>query len=67
MGVKNLGIVFGPTLMGSPAIPNPTASTIPMQGMASIVVDNGGLDDMSWQCRVVETILENYKVIFVHD
>ncbi|CAG8549725.1 4232_t:CDS:10 [Paraglomus occultum] len=81
MGVKNLGIVFGPTLMGSPAIPNPTASTvpmfmgspaspnltaatIPMQGITSIAVDNGGLDDMSWQCRVVETILENYKVIF---
>ncbi|KAG5459476.1 MAG: Rho GTPase activation protein [Olpidium bornovanus] len=49
MGVSNLGIIFGPTLMGSP----PAAADL--------------LNDMTHQCRVVETILENYRLIFEPD
>ncbi|CAG8504023.1 29154_t:CDS:10 [Gigaspora margarita] len=68
MNVQNLGIVFGPTLMGSPvvAISNPVSlqnsSTAPTPYAAS---DSGGLNDMGWQCKVVEAILENYIAIFV--
>ncbi|CAG8789935.1 3107_t:CDS:2, partial [Gigaspora rosea] len=69
MSVQNLGIVFGPTLMGSPvvtAISNPVSlqnsNTAPTPYVAS---DSGGLNDMGWQCKVVEAILENYLAIFV--
>ncbi|CAG8618131.1 12011_t:CDS:10, partial [Dentiscutata heterogama] len=67
MNVQNLGIVFGPTLMGSPAISNPVSlqnsSTAPVAPY--VASDGGGFNDMGWQCKVVEIILENYIAIFV--
>ncbi|CAG8756298.1 15675_t:CDS:10, partial [Dentiscutata erythropus] len=74
MSVQNLGIVFGPTLMGSPAISNPVSlqnsslqnsSTAPIAPMPYVASDGGGFNDMGWQCKVVEIILENYIAIFV--
>ncbi|CAG8505076.1 27620_t:CDS:10 [Racocetra persica] len=80
MSVQNLGIVLGPTLMGSPvvtAISNPVSSSGLSSGLSlqnpnmalssplSNVSDGGGLNDMGWQCKVVETILDNYLAIFV--
>lgn len=53
MSVSNLAIVFGPTLLSPPP------------GLAeSGAAGPGGvhLQDMSFQCKAVETILEKYKV-----
>lgn len=56
MGVANLAIVFGPTLMGGD------------QGAATgVPSDTSKLADMHWQVKVVETILENYRLIFEPD
>ncbi|RUP45057.1 hypothetical protein BC936DRAFT_148666 [Jimgerdemannia flammicorona] len=56
MGVPNLAIVFGPTLMGGD------------QGASSgVPADASKLADMHWQVKVVETILENYRLIFEPD
>ncbi|KAG0248692.1 hypothetical protein DFQ27_000684 [Actinomortierella ambigua] len=70
MGASNLGLIFGPTLMCSS---NPAAVA---QGNGVAGGGGGGagggdavenLADMSLQCRVVETILENYAAIFEID
>ena len=66
MSVQNLGIVFGPTLMGSPTVNGPNPTSIPQVISSPIPQNDGvGLNDMGWQCRVVETILMNYHAIFV--
>ncbi|CAG8588169.1 2465_t:CDS:2, partial [Scutellospora calospora] len=77
MNVQNLGIVFGPTLMGSPvvtAVSNSASSSLSGASLQNsstapipyVTSDSGGLNDMAWQCKVVETILENYLNIFVY-
>lgn len=52
MSVSNLAIVFGPTLLSPPSNTGDSAA------------GPGGvhLQDMSFQCKAVETILEKYKV-----
>ncbi|RIA82502.1 Rho GTPase activation protein [Glomus cerebriforme] len=69
MSVQNLGIVFGPTLMGSPNVNGPNSTSIPpsLSGITCPVPQSDGpaLNDMGWQCKVVETILMNYHSIFV--
>lgn len=54
MGASNLAIVFGPTLL-SPPIPASTDAN----GAAAGALH---LQDMSFQCKAIETILEKYKV-----
>lgn len=51
MSASNLAIVFGPTLL-SPPMPAGDAN-----GAGAMP-----LQDMSYQCKAVETILEKYKV-----
>ncbi|CAO3668733.1 unnamed protein product [Umbelopsis ramanniana] len=54
MGTPNLAIIFGPTLMGG--------------DKDSYTFDESKtLQDMQWHVRVIETILENYRVIFEPD
>ncbi|KAG9288682.1 hypothetical protein G9A89_004301 [Geosiphon pyriformis] len=69
MGVQNLAIVFGPTLLRAPLVSPITSvsSTASLNMMPLNTVDGIGLNDMGWQCKVVETILDNYRVIFVQD
>ncbi|KAG8990296.1 hypothetical protein FRB90_001831 [Tulasnella sp. 427] len=59
MSPYNLSVVFGPTLLG----PSPTAGAN-TDGQAG-----GGttLQDMHWQCKAIETILEHYADIFVDE
>ena len=52
MHTSNLAIVFGPTLLNPP--PEEAA-----KGTA--------LADMQYQCKAIETILENYAAIFVEE
>lgn len=52
MHTSNLAIVFGPTLLNPP--PEEQA-----KGTA--------LADMQYQCKAIETILENYVAIFVEE
>jgi len=68
MNVQNLGIVFGPTLMGTPVISDPSIPPS-LSGVSGPLSQNDGigLNDMGWQCKVVETILMNYRSIFVMD
>ncbi|KAH8552365.1 Rho GTPase activation protein [Umbelopsis sp. PMI_123] len=54
MGTPNLAIIFGPTLMGGDK-----------EGYT--FDESKTLQDMQWHVRVVETILENYRVIFEPD
>lgn len=56
MGLQNLGIVFGPTLLSTP-IPR---NMPPAQ--AERERDQINFRDMSAQCRVIETILDKYEV-----
>ncbi|KAG8919030.1 hypothetical protein FRC00_011827 [Tulasnella sp. 408] len=59
MSPYNLSVVFGPTLLG----PSPTAA-------ANNDGQPGGgttLQDMHWQCKAIETILEHYTDIFVDE
>lgn len=59
MSPYNLSVVFGPTLLG----PSPTAA-------ANADGQPGGgttLQDMHWQCKAIETILEHYADIFVDE
>ena len=53
MGCSNLAIVFGPNLLGAP----PSAAG----------ANGSALADMSWQCKVIETILHHYAEIFLDD
>ncbi|KDN46778.1 GTPase activating protein [Tilletiaria anomala UBC 951] len=57
MSASNLAIVFGPTLL------SPPISAGDMNGGAGAMQ----LQDMSFQCKAIETILEKYKEIFVED
>ncbi|KAN0062628.1 Rho GTPase-activating protein [Thecaphora frezii] len=74
MSSSNLAIVFGPTLLsppppGSAGIDSGGAPS--SGGAAGAGGGNGGsgmhLQDMSFQCRAVETILEKYREIFVDE
>ncbi|CAO3690239.1 unnamed protein product [Umbelopsis ramanniana] len=58
MGISNLATIFGLTLMG-----NDTPSTAPV----NIQAESQKLAETQWQVRVVQTILENYRVIFEPD
>lgn len=58
MGISNLATIFGLTLMG-----NETPSTAPV----NIQAESQKLAETQWQVRVVQTILENYRVIFEPD
>ncbi|CAH1765344.1 14943_t:CDS:10, partial [Entrophospora sp. SA101] len=97
MSVKNLAIVFGPTLFGnggnigtsnnvgnsvggvqqqnpiSESVVQFTPSSQSLLGIAAASQQQSLIDmmlesnDTSYQCKVVETILSNYKAIFVQD
>lgn len=100
MGVSNLAVIFGPTLLSSPpsnfyqhqppAFHNTegassTSSQAPLSSNTLTVSGssnsngvtagassglppvNNALQDMSIQCKVVETILEHYREIFVDE
>lgn len=58
MSASNLAIVFGPTLLTPP--PVGTAGGDEAAGGAH-------LQDMQFQCKAVETILERYEAIFVDE
>lgn len=58
MGIANLATIFGLTLMG-----NDTGA-----GNNSIdSQDSERLAETQWQVKVVQTILENYRLIFEPD
>lgn len=60
MSISNLAIVFGPTLL-SPPPPD-------MQGTTDSDINGPThLQDMSFQCKAIETILERYEAIFVDE
>ncbi|MBW0491161.1 hypothetical protein O181_030876 [Austropuccinia psidii MF-1] len=96
MGVSNLAVIFGPTLLSPPPIgfyqqaynTTPSQQLNPHNGSLNVgnLIGNqemgqlngsnhhngsgaGGsaLQDMSAQCKVVETILEHYREIFVEE
>ncbi|KAG2177771.1 hypothetical protein INT43_003018 [Umbelopsis isabellina] len=54
MGIPNLAIIFGPTLMGGDK-----------EGYT--FDESKTLQDMQWHVRIVEIILENYRIIFEPD
>ncbi|KAH8553440.1 Rho GTPase activation protein [Umbelopsis sp. PMI_123] len=58
MGISNLATIFGLTLMG-----NDTPSVQPV----NVQAESLKLAETQWQVRVVQTILENYRVIFEPD
>ncbi|GAA5852509.1 hypothetical protein JCM9279_003479 [Rhodotorula babjevae] len=74
MSVSNLAIVFGPNLLGAP--PPHLAPQYASSASQQPAVDGngppvpqqqqgGGLADMQWQCKAVETILSHFQEIFV--
>jgi len=74
MSVSNLAIVFGPNLLGAPPphlAPQYTSSasqqpTVDVNGApVPPQQQGGGLADMQWQCKAVETILSHFQEIFV--
>ncbi|KAF9978806.1 hypothetical protein BGZ73_000075 [Actinomortierella ambigua] len=67
MGASNLGLIFGPTLMCSsnPGAAGANGSSAGAGSGGGDAVEN--LADMSLQCRVIETILDNYVAIFEMD
>ncbi|KAF9518998.1 hypothetical protein BS47DRAFT_1370866 [Hydnum rufescens UP504] len=71
MTASNLSIVFGPTLLGPPLTPmgGNSASGHGANGTVANPTDGSGttLQDMNWQCRAIETILEHYMDIFVDE
>ncbi|GAA5833122.1 hypothetical protein JCM11251_006522 [Rhodosporidiobolus azoricus] len=69
MSVSNLAIVFGPNLLGAPPAhlaahypPPPSSSASEGEGTQP---SGGGLADMQWQSKCIETILKHYQEIFV--
>jgi mannose/fructose/N-acetylgalactosamine-specific phosphotransferase system component IID len=58
MGISNLATIFGLTLMG-----NDTPSITPV----NVQIESQKLAETQWQVRAVQTILENYRVIFEPD
>ncbi|KAG8855526.1 hypothetical protein FRB96_007030 [Tulasnella sp. 330] len=57
MSATNLSIVFGPTLLGPP----------PPSMMDGHTGGGTTLQDMNWQCKAIETIIEHYTDIFVDE
>ncbi|PWN33120.1 RhoGAP-domain-containing protein [Meira miltonrushii] len=66
MGASNLAIVFGPTLLSPPPQSQGTGTSSDSDTMGNSV-GNAHLQDMSFQCKAVETILERYEAIFVDE
>lgn len=67
MSASNLAIVFGPTLLSPPPPSNASASA-DLADPASTAAGNAAhLQDMSFQCKAIETILERYEAIFVDE
>lgn len=58
MGAANLATIFGLTLMGNDS--GKTGTSFDSQ-------DCERLAETQWQVRVVQTILENYRLIFEPD
>lgn len=58
MGIANLATIFGLTLMGNDT--GATSNSIDSQ-------DSERLAETQWQVKVVQTILENYRLIFEPD
>jgi hypothetical protein len=54
MGASNLATIFGMTLMGND----------PGNMQAMINQDNQRFTETQWQVKVVQSILENYSLIF---
>ncbi|CEH11907.1 -domain-containing protein [Ceraceosorus bombacis] len=79
MSISNLAIVFGPTLLSPPPADLSTHPASNGTGIGDNAANAGGADaaagalggaqlqDMSWQCKAVETILERYAAIFVDE
>lgn len=74
MSISNLAIVFGPTLLSPPPADLSHTNGSGGEAVAGAGSDPaagamGGaqLQDMSWQCKAVETILERYAAIFVDE
>jgi len=69
MTASNLSIVFGPTLLGPPPLSrNPSIASHGGNGNTSSNTESGtSLQDMNWQCKAIETILEHYEDIFVDE
>ncbi|KAE8257732.1 hypothetical protein A4X13_0g2159 [Tilletia indica] len=75
MSASNLAIVFGPTLLSpregsAPALAAAAAANGAGGGMLSDPLGQPSgiqLQDMAFQCRAVETILEKYREIFVDE
>ncbi|KAJ3086797.1 hypothetical protein HK102_012447 [Quaeritorhiza haematococci] len=63
MGIANLSIIWGPTLMdGPPAATRSSSEISSMAGSADITVMMGA--DMKYQSKVVEIVLANFNTIF---
>lgn len=60
MTTANLATIFGLTLMGGEQTSN--QSTI-----SSVEEENQRIADTQWHVKVVQTILENYRLIFEPD
>ena len=58
MGSSNLATIFGLTLMGNES--SSMSSTLDSQ-------DSERLAETQWQVKVVQTILDNYSLIFEPD
>jgi mannose/fructose/N-acetylgalactosamine-specific phosphotransferase system component IID len=58
MGISNLATIFGLTLMGN---------DIPSITPANVQAEATKLAETQWQVRIVQTILDNYRVIFEPD
>ncbi|KAF8317782.1 Rho GTPase activation protein [Cantharellus anzutake] len=69
MSASNLSIVFGPTLLGPPPLSrNPSVASHSGNGNTGVSTEGGNsLQDMNWQCKAIETILEHYEDIFVDE
>jgi len=59
MDIKNIAIVFAPSLFGAPGLPGATHHT---NG-----TNPGTVSDVGLQQKAIETILEHYVDIFVEE
>jgi hypothetical protein len=59
MDIKNIAIVFAPSLFGAPGIPN----VMPLANGTN----PGTIQDVGLQQKAIETILEHFVDIFVED
>lgn len=69
MTASNISIVFGPTLLGPrPLSRNASIASQSGNSNAGSGAEGGtSLQDMNWQCKAIETILEHYEDIFVDE